>query len=122
MKVALIHNPNAGDDSGPSTGQLQALIREAGHKVRLQSIEGRHWTETIDRKADLVVVAGGDGTVGEVARQLVGKGVPLAVLPLGTANNISRTLGIADKSVLQLIPGWASARRLHFDAGIATGP
>jgi diacylglycerol kinase family enzyme len=53
---------------------------------------------------------------------LVGKRVPLAVLPLGTANNISRTLGIADKSVLQLIPGWASARRLHFDAGIATGP
>jgi diacylglycerol kinase family enzyme len=122
MKVSLIHNPNAGDDGGATAGQLRALIREAGHKVRLQSIRQKNWPDSIAEKADLVAVAGGDGTVGEVARKLVGKGVPIAVLPMGTANNISRTLGISDKSVLQLIPGWASARRLHFDAGIATGP
>jgi diacylglycerol kinase family enzyme len=122
MKVALIHNPNAGDDSGATAGQLQALIREAGHAVRLQSTAKKNWPDAIAKKADLVAVAGGDGTVGEVARQLVGKGVPIAVLPMGTANNISRTLGIGDKSVLELIPGWTRARRLHFDAGIATGP
>jgi diacylglycerol kinase (ATP) len=122
MKVALIHNPNAGDDSGATAGQLQALIREAGHTVRLQSIREKNWPDSIGRRANLVAVAGGDGTVGEVARKLVGKGIPIAVLPMGTANNISRTLGIVDKSVLQLIPGWARARRVHFDAGIATGP
>ena len=122
MKVALIHNPNAGDDSGATAGQLEALIREAGHKVRLQSIKEKNWPDSAGKRADLVAVAGGDGTVGEVARKLVGKGIPIAVLPMGTANNISRTLGIVDKSVLELIPGWARAKRLHFDAGIATGP
>lgn len=122
MKVALIHNPNAGDESGATAGQLQALIREAGHKVRLQSIKEKNWPDSIGKRADLVAVAGGDGTVGEVARKLVGKGIPIAVLPMGTANNISRTLEITDKSVFQLIRGWAGARRLHFDAGIATGP
>jgi diacylglycerol kinase family enzyme len=122
MKVALIHNPNAGDDSGATAGQLQALIREAGHKVRLQSVKERNWPDSIGKRADLVAVAGGDGTVGEAARRLVGKRIPIAVLPMGTANNISRTLGIVDKSVFELIPGWARARRVHFDAGIATGP
>src|SRR5262245_50718179 len=122
MKVALIHNPNAGDDKGASAGQLDALIREAGHRPRLVSTQDRSWPDTVARTADLVAVAGGDGTVGEVARRLVGKGVPIAVLPMGTANNISRTLGLHDKSVLQLIPGWTKARRLHFDAGVATGP
>ena len=122
MKVALIHNPNAGDDGGATAGQLRALIREAGHKVRLQSIAQKNWPDSVARRGELVAVAGGDGTVGEVARKLVGKGVPIAVLPMGTANNISRTLGLSDKSVLELIPGWTSARRLHFDAGIATGP
>ena len=122
MKVALIHNPNAGDDGGATAGQLQALIREAGHDVRLQSVKRKNWPDTIRKRTDLVAVAGGDGTVGEVARKLVGKGIPIAVLPTGTANNISRTLGIVDKSVLQLIPGWVSARWLHLDAGIATGP
>ena len=34
----------------------------------------------------------------------------------------SKTLGIADLPITQLIPGWESARRLKFDAGIATGP
>lgn len=43
---------------------------------------------------DRVVVAGGDGTLNLALQSLVGTGLPLAVLPLGTANNLARTLGI----------------------------
>ena len=122
MRATLIHNPGAGDDRQPTAGQIEALMKEAGYKVRYQSIKEDGWSRVLRKSADLVVVAGGDGTVGKVARRLIGSGMPIAVLPLGTANNISKTLGIADLTVTQLIPAWRSARRLTFDAGLAAGP
>ena len=122
MKITLIHNPAAGDHLKPSAGQIQALIEEAGHKVRYQCCKEKGWHKVLKKSADLVVVAGGDGTVGKVVRDLIGEKMTVAVLPLGTANNISRTLGIADLPVTHLISSWESARNVKFDAGIAVGP
>jgi diacylglycerol kinase family enzyme len=121
-RVTLIHNPNAGDDRQPTLGQLEALLKEAGYKVRYQSAKEAEWEKALKRPADIVVVAGGDGTVTKVARRMIGKDVPIAVLPMGTANNISKTLGISDMPVTQLIRAWKSAQRVTFDAGIARGP
>jgi diacylglycerol kinase family enzyme len=39
LRVTLIHNPEAGDETRPTRGQLEALIKEAGHKVRYQSVK-----------------------------------------------------------------------------------
>ena len=46
------------------------------------------------KKPDLVILGGGDGTVSGLVDLLVGKGVMLAVLPLGTANSFARSLGL----------------------------
>lgn len=46
------------------------------------------------RKPELVIFGGGDGTISGLVDLLVGKGVVLGVLPLGTANSFCRTLGI----------------------------
>jgi diacylglycerol kinase (ATP) len=43
---------------------------------------------------DRVIVAGGDGTLNAVLQGLVGTRLPLAILPVGTANNLARTLEI----------------------------
>jgi len=122
MRATLIHNPGAGDDRQPTAGQIEVLMEEAGYKVRYQSTKEKGWAKSLKKPGDLVVVAGGDGTVSKVARRLIGAGVPIAVLPVGTANNISRTLGIAGLPVHHLIRAWKKARHLKFDAGVVTGP
>jgi diacylglycerol kinase (ATP) len=50
--------------------------------------------EHIDRGADLIVAAGGDGTINEVAEGMVHSHVPLGILPAGTANVLAMEMGL----------------------------
>jgi diacylglycerol kinase (ATP) len=122
MKVTLIHNPDAGDDTQPSANQIMRLIRKAGHKVKYFSSKDKKWDKALKKPCDIVAVAGGDGTVGKVARRLVDSRVPIAVLPMGTANNIATTIGLAGRALEDLIAGWKDAPCVNFDAGVAKGP
>ena len=122
MRVTLIHNPSAGDESQPRKRELESMIREAGHVLRYQSASAKDWVNALDQPADVVAVAGGDGTVGKVARQMIGRHIPIAVVPIGTANNISRTLRIGSFSVRQLIASWSAARHVSWDVGASEGP
>lgn len=47
-------------------------------------------------RVDLVIIGGGDGTLNAAADALVETQLPLGILPLGTANDLARTLGIPD--------------------------
>ena len=98
MQITLIHNPGAGDGSHPDQQELQGMIKAAGHDVFYQSARNEEWADALQRPADLVVVAGGDGTVARVARRLIGGNLPFTALPMGTANNISKSLGLLGKS------------------------
>lgn len=120
MRIFLLHNPDAGRDEY-SKKRLTAALREAGHKVTYRSVASRDWKAALEKRADLVVVAGGDGTVGKVARRLVGRKIPLSVLPLGTANNLARTLGF-DRPVGKLIRKIGQGEPRGFDVGVARGP
>jgi diacylglycerol kinase family enzyme len=122
MKITLIHNPEAGDDRESSAEHILRLIRAAGHKFRYQSSKEKQWKRALKKPCDLVAVAGGDGIVGRVARRLIGSRIPIAVLPMGTANNVAHTLGLTGKTLKELIGGWNAARCVNFDAGVAKGP
>ena len=53
---------------------------------------------------------------------MIGSPTPIAILPMGTANNIATSLGIADWKPKDLVASWNGARCMRFDAGIAKGP
>lgn len=122
MKVTLIYNPGAGVDEQPSCAEVLALIRRAGHDATSLSLTDERWQEALHQPVDVVAVAGGDGTVGQVAKQLLGLRTAIAVIPMGTANNIAKTLDLVERPLDQWIAGWSSARRVKFDMGVAAGP
>src|SRR5207244_11689189 len=102
--------------------QLHNFLSVAGHEVRYQSAKEDGWKRALKKPADLIVVAGGDGTVAKVTRRMVGRGVPVAVLPTGTANNIARTLGLVERPFEELVRSWENPRRVRLDVGVAAGP
>jgi diacylglycerol kinase (ATP) len=48
----------------------------------------------VKQGADLVIVAGGDGTIEDIIGELVGTKTALGILPIGTMNNVARALGV----------------------------
>lgn len=122
MKVTLIHKPDAGDDEGASGDEILRVIRKAGHKAKYFSSKDKKWKRALKKPCDIVAVAGGDGTVGRVARRLIDSRIPIAVLPMGTANNIANTIGVTGRTFQDLIAGWNAAHCANFDAGVARGP
>ena len=122
MRVTLIHNPGAGKQGKNDADRLVALVRDAGHEVRYQSCKADDWEEALQQPAELVAVAGGDGTVSRVARHMLGRGIPVAALPSGTANNISRSLGLVERPFEELVRAWPQSRRVKLDVGVAEGP
>ena len=120
MEVTLLHNPKAGTEEHEEEHLVKGLER-AGHRVDYYAIKKKGFVRAFDTLGDAVVVAGGDGTVRKVARRLIGRNVPLTILPLGTANNIARSLGLHDDPQ-QIIQSMADWRPVKFDVGVARGP
>ena len=122
VRVTLVHNAVAGDDDQPNADELTALIRSAGHDVAYHAYKDPSWDEALNDPGDLVAVAGGDGTSARVAKRMIDRGVPLTFLPLGTANNISKSLGLAHLKPRDLVAGWKSARHSKLDVGVFEAP
>jgi len=120
MRIRLIHNPKAGD-ARHGKEQLMAALAEAGHHATYQSTKEPGFKKALKQPADLVLAAGGDGTIGKVAFRLIDSGIPLSVLPLGTANNLARALGFV-ASPEEIIARLEGGKKQVFDVGLATGP
>ena len=120
MRITLIHNPKAGD-AKHGRKQLMAALAKAGHHATYQSTKEPGFKKALKQPADLVLAAGGDGTTAKVAFRLIDSGVPLSVLPLGTANNLARALGLA-ASPEEIIARLEGGKKQVFDVGLATGP
>jgi len=117
MRVLLIHNPKAGDRKH-SRKQLTASLTRCGHQAFYQSAKMPGWKKAFKKPVDLVIAAGGDGTVHTTAWQLLDSGIPLGILPLGTANNLARSLGFTG-SVDEILQSLHCGKSQPFDIGVA---
>jgi diacylglycerol kinase (ATP) len=121
QKVMLLHNPTAGAGH-PSLEELLGTIhRTTGITPSHFSTKNSDWKDVLSTRWDLVIVAGGDGTVGKSVRWLKHRETPIAILPLGTANNIARSLGIVG-DLESLLSRFATAQVRSLDVGRAIGP
>jgi len=97
--IIIIRNPAAGQRRGPFIERVVEQLVAAGLDViTLETKAAGHATalaaEIIEKHpSSLVVAAGGDGTIREVAMGLVGTNARLAIIPAGTANVLARELG-----------------------------
>jgi YegS/Rv2252/BmrU family lipid kinase len=96
--IQIIINPGSGQPK-PILHTLNAVFRPKGidWDISLTKKSGdaeRFARQAAESGADVVAAFGGDGTVMEVARGLIGLETPLAILPGGTANLMSVELGI----------------------------
>jgi diacylglycerol kinase (ATP) len=98
-RLRVIYNPTAGFRRRRKLAALLLALDRLGAKVTLAETRGRGHAielaqEAADAGCDAVVAAGGDGTINEVANGLWGTSVPLALLPLGTANVLAAELDL----------------------------
>ena len=119
VRATLVHNPTAGQRE--AAAGLVASLEQAGYHVNYCSKKSDQLEAALADPGDLVIVAGGDGTVAKVATAIAGRGVPLGILPVGTANNIARSLGLVG-GWSHIIAGLRTAPRKRLDVGIARGP
>lgn len=120
MRVTIIQNPGSGDRELTAM-ELIAAVRDAGHQARYASTADESAVvDLLGDPGDLVAVVGGDGTMRNIATRLIGRDIPVTLIPTGTANNIGRTLGITGDA-LSLINGWKSGRTVPFDTGVVRG-
>jgi diacylglycerol kinase (ATP) len=103
MRATLFHNPSAGHKADKD--DILAAMKLADFDVRYVSVKQDDVEKALEKKTDLIVVAGGDGTITQILTKLPDRSTPVAVLPLGTANNIARSLGVAG-TPQELVETW----------------
>jgi YegS/Rv2252/BmrU family lipid kinase len=120
--MTVVFNPAAGGRRRVRFDRTLELLRQSGCEVAVYATAGRGDAEAIARTfgvvpppPDLLVVAGGDGTINEAVNGLLSNGgasPPLAILPLGTANVLAAEIGLdtAPPVVARTIAGGAAAQ------------
>src|SRR5271169_4245243 len=99
----IIYNPRAGKPKSGGSDRLERarrILTEAGYETALVPTSGPGDAATLARSwaADgvgLIVAAGGDGTINEVAEGMMHSAVPLGILPAGTANVLASETGMS---------------------------
>jgi diacylglycerol kinase family enzyme len=122
LRSIVIHSPHSGRSEKLS--QALTYLEEVGAEV-IRSIsiaeldnqppQGEIWRE---EGIDIAIAAGGDGLVGGVITHIAESSLPLGIVPLGTANDIARSLHLP-QDVHQAANVIAQGKEVEVDIGVA---
>lgn len=119
-RIFILHNPVSGTHQADSTEEtIRTHFRQTGWECQIHRTEKGEDLAAIVSKAaedgiEVFAPAGGDGTVNAAASGLLGTGLPLGVLPLGTGNGLATFMGIPLQlePALKLITAEHTVRRI----------
>ncbi|MFC5068484.1 diacylglycerol/lipid kinase family protein [Flaviflagellibacter deserti] len=98
MRAAIVLNAIAGSASGIALDDLLKRFRDFGIQPELHDDTNLKLPGRIDAaiasNPDALVIGGGDGSIACSAQKLMGTGIPLGILPLGTMNLLAKDLGL----------------------------
>lgn len=124
----LISNPKTGRYASRRLRPIQdtlSYLKSLGLDVELKLTTRPHEATEIAARAarngssDVVIAAGGDGTINEVIQGLAGTKARLAIIPRGTANVLARELGLPlDDEQAALVAARGKSRRIHLGLAI----
>ena len=121
-RALVIHNPHSGraDKLSAVLNHLKLVGIDIADVISIASLDGlpdqgQAWME---RGIEIAIAAGGDGVVGGVITHIAECGLPLGILPLGTANDVARSLDMP-QDVQKAAEIIAQGRQIEVDIGIA---
>jgi diacylglycerol kinase (ATP) len=123
-RARLIYNPTAGRESvRRHLAEILETMEAAGYETSTHATSGkgdatREAERVVHHGYDLVIAAGGDGTVYEVINGIAGKEVrpTLGILPMGTSNDLANALGIP-KNIHKALEILARGNTREIDVG-----
>ncbi|MDJ0555132.1 MAG: lipid kinase [Microcoleaceae cyanobacterium MO_207.B10] len=123
QKALLLVNPHARkvkDNLDLVLGYLQDFGLEIICKKTESPQDFNHFIQEYKNQVNLIIIGGGDGTLNLAIDSLVETGLPLGILPLGTANDLARTLGIP-VSLFEACRAIATGKKRYIDLGVVNG-
>jgi diacylglycerol kinase (ATP) len=128
-RIGLVANPTAGKGRGSvATHELTGLLRSGGHDIIDLSAHSAGAALNRARAAvaaaavDVIAVVGGDGMAHLGVNACAGSGIPLAIVPVGTGNDIADSIGLAVGDLRAAADALAALRTRPLDAGFIETP
>jgi diacylglycerol kinase (ATP) len=120
LLIVNLNSKNGGSDIDQAITSLSKADIAVVSKVASNAEELSHLIFHYRQEVDFVIIGGGDGTLNGAAGALVETGLPLGILPMGTANDLARTLKIpfGIEGAAQVI---AQGRVHRIDLGMVNG-
>ena len=120
INALVIINPNSRKGAETDITEGLKLLEDSGFTlIRLDSKSSEHTTQLINQyhqEIDLVIIGGGDGSVSSAVSAVYQNNLTLAILPLGTANDLARSLGLPT-DLLEVFKIIAANKRRKVDLG-----
>lgn len=102
LKLLFVINPASGVKAKPNWETIiRDFFKDLNHNIEFYLLTGKndaasikYWIEKLT--PDRIIAVGGDGTVSALAKILLGSGIPMGILPAGSANGMAKELEIPD--------------------------